>query len=127
MGLFVCALASASNGNCYYIGNEQDAVLVDAGISCRELDKRMNRQGLSMQRVKAIFISHEHTVHISGLVSIMKKYRLPMYISASTLIHSGLSPQRERFFNIASEPERIGSLVVTPFIKVHDAADPYSF
>ena len=67
MSLFIASLNSGSNGNCYYIGNGNEAVLVDAGISCRETEKRMAHLGLAMEQVKAIFISHEHTDHISGL------------------------------------------------------------
>ncbi|HEV9036669.1 MAG TPA: MBL fold metallo-hydrolase, partial [Puia sp.] len=59
MTLFIASLNSGSNGNCYYIGNEEEAVLVDAGLSCRETERRMLRLGLPIGRVKAIFISHE--------------------------------------------------------------------
>jgi phosphoribosyl 1,2-cyclic phosphodiesterase len=127
MSLFVSSLASGSNGNCYYIGNEQEAVLVDVGISCRELEKRMMRQGLNIQKLKAIFISHEHTDHIAGLRSVVKKYKLPVYISTSTLVHSGMPVERDRYFNLGIDPVRVGSLTVIPFSKIHDAADPYSF
>jgi phosphoribosyl 1,2-cyclic phosphodiesterase len=64
MPLAITSLNSGSNGNCYYIGNEQEAVLVDVGISCRETELRMRRLGLSMRKVKAIFVSHEHSDHI---------------------------------------------------------------
>ena len=67
MSLFIASLNSGSNGNCYYVGNNNEAVLIDAGISCRETEKRMKRLGLSMHKVKAIFISHEHDDHIYGL------------------------------------------------------------
>ena len=73
MSLFTAALNSGSNGNCYYIGNEREAVLIDAGISCRETEKRMKRLGLAINKVKAIFISHEHSDHISGMAGIAKK------------------------------------------------------
>ena len=52
MSLFITSLNSGSNGNCYYIGNEHEAILVDVGISCRETEKRMKRLGLSIQKVK---------------------------------------------------------------------------
>src|SRR4051812_44823616 len=69
MSLSITSLNSGSNGNCYYVGNEQEAVLVDAGISCREIERRMKRLGPSMQKVKAVFISHEHSDHIRGLAT----------------------------------------------------------
>ena len=127
MSLFIASLNSGSNGNCYYVGNDTEAVLVDAGISCRETEKRMAKLGLEMERVKAIFISHEHTDHISGLPVLAKKYGLPVYISENTLRNSRmiLPEQLVRHFNTASV--NIGALRVTAFEKLHDAADPYSF
>ena len=67
MSLFITSLNSGSNGNCYYVGNDAEAVLIDCGISCREIEKRMKRLGLSVDTIKAIFVSHEHTDHIKGL------------------------------------------------------------
>jgi phosphoribosyl 1,2-cyclic phosphodiesterase len=127
MSLFIASLNSGSNGNCYYVGNEREAVLVDAGISCRETEKRMANLGLSMERVKAIFISHEHGDHISGLPALAKKYRLPVYITAATLRNSGMDLPQHLVKHFTAEPVSIGALRVTAFEKLHDAADPYSF
>jgi phosphoribosyl 1,2-cyclic phosphodiesterase len=128
MSLFVTSLNSGSNGNCYYIGNGNEAVLVDIGISCREVEKRMKRLGLSMTSIKAIFISHEHTDHISGLKMFVKKYQLPVYITDATLREArlGIDKQWVRTF-AAHKSISIGALSVIPFPKFHDASDPYSF
>ena len=90
MSLFITSLNSGSNGNCYYIGNEEEAILVDAGLSCRETEKRLKRLGLSMDKVKAIFISHEHGDHITGITVLAKKYQLPVVITPRTLSHGRL-------------------------------------
>jgi phosphoribosyl 1,2-cyclic phosphodiesterase len=128
MSLFITSLNSGSNGNCYYIGNEKEAVLVDVGISCREVEKRMKRLDLSMQKVKAVFISHEHTDHIRGLHSLTKKYSVPVYITTSTLRFGRLYLERDVSRNFrAHETIAVGDLRVTPFPKLHDASDPYSF
>jgi phosphoribosyl 1,2-cyclic phosphodiesterase len=127
MSLFIASLNSGSNGNCYYVGNGCEAVLVDAGISCRETEKRMANLGLPMERVKAIFISHEHTDHISGLSGLVKKYRLPVYISASTLRNSKMTLPLELVQHFTQQAVNIGALRITAFEKLHDAADPYSF
>ncbi len=128
MSLFIASLNSGSNGNCYYIGNRHEAVLVDCGISCREIDKRMKRLKLDMAKVKAIFVSHEHTDHISGIATLCKKYQLPVYITPGTISDSGLviSPNLITPF-CAGEAVAIGGLFVTPFSKYHDAGDPHSF
>lgn len=127
MSLFIASLNSGSNGNCYYVGNNDDAVLVDAGISCREIEKRMNTLGLNLANVKAVFVTHEHIDHISGLPAFIKKYRLPVYITAATYRGTGflLDPQLIHSFT-AFEPVQIGKLLITAFPKFHDAVDPHS-
>jgi phosphoribosyl 1,2-cyclic phosphodiesterase len=126
--LFIASLNSGSNGNCYYIGNEREAVLIDAGISCKETEKRMHALGLSLQHVKAIFISHEHSDHIKGLEVLSKRYGIPVYISEKTLGNSRLSLAEERTFHfVCAEVIAIGGLTVTAFGKIHDARDPFSF
>ncbi len=128
MGLYFSSLNSGSNGNCYYVGNSEEAVLVDAGISCRETEKRMKRSGLEMEKVKAIFVSHEHSDHITGIPALSKKYQLPVYITSNTLKGSKIPIEEHliRSFE-ADKPVTIGKLAVTPFVKSHDAADPHSF
>lgn len=126
--LYLTALNSGSNGNCYYIGNDNEAVLIDAGLSCRETERRMYRLGLTMKQVKAIFISHEHSDHIKGLEVLSRKHQLPVYISPGTLRHAGLklNPDLVRPLS-AGIPVHIGALMVNAFLKHHDAADPHSF
>ena len=128
MSLFITSLNSGSNGNCYYIGNDKEAILVDAGISCREIETRMKRLGLLMQKVKAIFVSHEHNDHIKGIPTLARKHQLPVYITDSTKRNGKLSLQKNLVISFsAHEPVSIGELVITPFPKLHDASDPYSF
>jgi phosphoribosyl 1,2-cyclic phosphodiesterase len=128
MSVFIASLNSGSNGNCYYVGNQHEAVLIDAGISCRETEKRMARIGLSMSKVKAIFISHEHSDHISGVPVLVKKYQLPVYLTPRTTFtgRQFLNAQMVYPF-VAYQPIRIGGLSVTAFPKFHDAAEPHSF
>ena len=128
MQLFITSLNSGSNGNCYYVGNEQEAVLVDAGICCRQIEIRMKRLGLSMDKVKAVFISHEHSDHIRGVEIVAKKYKLPVYITSQTLRNSRLYLPKSQVFTFeAYQPVFIGELCVLPFPKKHDASDPHSF
>lgn len=128
MSLYITSLNSGSNGNCYYIGNSNEAVLIDAGISCREVEKRIANLGLKLSLVKAVFISHEHTDHISGLESLAKKHSLPVYITSAILNNSRLKIAENLIRNFKTdEPVAIGELLITPFTKKHDAADPYSF
>lgn len=128
MSLSICSLNSGSNANCYYIGNADEAVLVDAGLSCRETIRRMQAVGLDPARLKAIFITHEHSDHITGLSGLSRKYNLPVYITSGTHTHSAmpLEPSLVRGF-VHNKKIVIGNLVVLPFRKQHDACDPHSF
>ncbi|WP_293298010.1 MBL fold metallo-hydrolase [Pedobacter sp. UBA4863] len=128
MSLHITSLNTGSNGNCFYIGNNEDAVLIDAGLSCRETENRLARLGLTMQKVKAIFISHEHSDHIKGLPVLAKKYQLPIYITPKT--HLGgkqLLPAHLIYTFPSNTGITIGGLEIIAFPKLHDAAEPHSF
>jgi len=126
--IYLSSLNSGSNGNCYYIGNGKEAVLIDAGLSCRETERRMMRLGLSLRHIKAIFITHEHTDHIRGAEVLSRKYSIPVYITEATYLHSRmkLDPLLMRSFT-AGTPVEVGEFSVFPFPKQHDASEPHSF
>lgn len=128
MTLFIASLNSGSNGNCYYIGNQEEAVLIDAGLSCRETERRMRRMGLPLSRVRAIFITHEHDDHIRGLEVLSQRYQLPVYITRPTLDQCRFPPSQDLVR--AFDPDTavtIGNLTIKALPKNHDASDPYSF
>ncbi len=128
MALNIASLNSGSNGNCYYVGSQDEAVLIDAGITCRETENRMERIGLSFEKVRAIFISHEHTDHTRGVEVISRRYGIPVYLTANTLEHSKLNIEAG-LIRLLSPGEKvsIGELVVHAFSKRHDAIEPLSF
>jgi phosphoribosyl 1,2-cyclic phosphodiesterase len=128
MALYITSLNSGSNANCYYIGNRDEAVLIDAGLSCRETEKRMKRLGLSMSTVKALFVSHEHSDHITGIPGLSKRYQLPVYITKATLDNSRIPVEPHLISSFQhGKPVSIGRLEITGFRKSHDASDPHSF
>ncbi|RYZ18727.1 MAG: MBL fold metallo-hydrolase [Chitinophagaceae bacterium] len=128
MALDVCSLNSGSNGNCYYIGNGTEAVLVDAGLSCRETERRMLSRNLDIKKVKGILISHEHTDHIKGIERLSARHNIPVYLTQKTLRYSRLQLSSELVQTFSHGVEcNIGSFTITPFKKFHDAIDPHSF
>lgn len=128
MSLYIASLNSGSNGNCYYIGNQDDAVLIDAGISCRETERRMARLGLSVQHVRAIFISHEHSDHVGGVEVLSRRYRIPVFMTSATYLSSSRRPDPALLQSFSPmEPVQVGSLTVHPIPKYHDGIDPHSF
>ncbi len=126
--LELCALASGSNGNCYYIGNEKDAVLVDAGISAKQILIRLNEAGLNASKIRGIFVSHEHSDHIRGVRVLSKKLGIPAWFSQgtyNTLSEPNIPELTEMF--IPGEAMQLNSFIIHPFLKNHDAAEPCSF
>ena len=126
--LEICALASGSNGNCYYIGNEQEAVLIDGGIYYKHLINRLKEANLDPVKIKAIYVTHEHTDHMMGVKVCSKRMYIPVYFTKKTFRHI---PRKEKpdmvgFFE-AGSPQFLGNLIIRPFRKMHDAADPCSF
>lgn len=128
MSLFLASLNSGSNGNCYYVGSSSTAVLVDAGISCREIEKRMLRLGLSIPAVKAVFITHEHSDHIKGVEVFSRKHNIPVFISEATHSQSKLFIREDLLNYFGDQRDFVfDDLTVKAFRKFHDAADPHSF
>ena len=126
--LIIASLASGSNGNCYYVGNGEDAVLIDAGIGHRALLQRFSQCGLNVNLVRAVFISHEHTDHISGLAPLVTRHYLPVYATPGTWKSGRLrSIACTKFPLLPGQAVAIGSLQIIPFLKNHDAAEPCSF
>ncbi|MCB0698433.1 MAG: MBL fold metallo-hydrolase [Chitinophagaceae bacterium] len=128
MSLYTASINSGSNGNCYYIGNGQDAVLIDAGLSCRETEQRMKKMGLNISKVRAIFITHEHRDHVKGAQLLSAKYKIPVYLNHKTHYASHLKFKPELYRRIEHEEAvDVNGITVTGFSKIHDAIDPYSF
>jgi phosphoribosyl 1,2-cyclic phosphodiesterase len=124
----LCALASGSNGNCYYIGNERDAVLVDAGISAKQILIRIEEAGLEASRIRGIFISHEHSDHIRGVRVLGKRLGVPAWLSQGTYdsLPESEQPELTNIF-IPGKAVKSGSFTIHSFLKNHDAAEPCSF
>jgi len=126
--LEICALASGSNGNCYYIGNETEAILVDVGLSARQLQLRIADRKLDPAKVKAILITHEHSDHCRGARVLSKQLGVPVYLTKKTFL---AIPGRHRPEKVVwFEPNQaffLGGFEVVPFSKQHDAVDACSF
>lgn len=124
----ICAIASGSNGNCYYIGNKTDAIIVDAGISGKEILSRIAKKNLDARKIKAVFISHEHSDHMRGVRGISQKLQIPIYLTTKTYFgaYKNLRPGSPRFFSPGDIFE-IGGFKIYTFLKNHDAAEPCSF
>jgi phosphoribosyl 1,2-cyclic phosphodiesterase len=127
MSIFFTSLNSGSNGNCYYVGNKQQAILIDAGLLCNETEKRMANLNLSMLNVKAIFITHEHSDHVKGIPSLYKKYKIPIYITDKTKAKCKSLYTIDTINFETDDVITIGDFEIKSFLKFHDAVHPHSF
>ncbi|MBE0597242.1 MAG: MBL fold metallo-hydrolase [Desulfuromonadales bacterium] len=80
----VCLLASGSKGNAIYIESRESRILIDAGLSAREMGARLQGLGVAGEDLDALFISHEHTDHCRGLGPICRRFRLPVFVHPQT-------------------------------------------
>ncbi len=124
----ICALASGSNGNCYYIGNNEDAILVDAGINCKQILARMKLKGLNVSRLRGIFITHEHNDHVCGARVLGKKLDIPVFMTKGTYqsLYVTNQPVAVRFIE-PGQPVMFLPFIIHPILKNHDASEPTSF
>ncbi len=136
MAVSVTVLASGSKGNCTLVSSSGTRLLIDAGLCCRELLRRLLLSGHDHGGIDAILITHEHTDHIGGLRVLARKLKVPIYISAATYQeyqrcardangHRVSLDRCEHFNSGSSFP--IGDITVTPFTIPHDAIDPVGF
>lgn len=120
-------LFSSSKGNCTYISNGGDGILIDCGVSFLQLNKAFELNGLPLSSVKAVFITHEHSDHIKGLGLFTKKTGVPVYSQSLTL--DSLYDKGCLNSNVNDMPEKayIGDMCVSSFNTSHDAACPCGY
>lgn len=127
--LTLCVLASGSRGNATYLSNGRTSILIDAGLSGKELQRRMAAKGLNPAGLDAILVSHEHTDHIQGVGVMARRFGLTVHISDGTWQASrqslGKLPDVRPF--TCGHPFSIGDLAIHPFSISHDAVDPAGF
>jgi phosphoribosyl 1,2-cyclic phosphodiesterase len=124
----VCVLASSSSGNCTFISSERTRILVDAGLSRKETFARLSAIGEDPQSINAILVTHEHSDHVSGLVTLAKALNIPIYLSnltAPTIAWGEFQPKIELFQSGTCFP--VGDIDVASFTIPHDAIDPCGF
>lgn len=123
-------LFSGSSGNMYLVESNNTNVLVDIGISYKRAQNALNEIGKSFENINALVITHEHSDHIQGLATLLKKQNIPIYASKGTSL---AIKQKLKLENInineiqPSETFSIQDINVTPFETSHDAAMPLGY
>ena len=124
------SLASGSSGNCYYLGTETYGILIDSGIGVRTIKKSLKEYGLALERVKAVFITHDHADHIKSVGTLGEKYGIPVYTTPE--IHVGINKNYCMTEKLTSasvryihkeEPIQLEDFKITAFEVPHDGTD----
>ena len=127
------SLSSGSNGNCYYLGNEEIAFLIDVGIGPRTIKKRLKENGLTIDRVAFILVTHDHIDHIKHLGSIASRLKLPVLATQS--VHDSLlnHPCTRGMLKglrrdiLPGIPFMVGEIEITAFTVPHDATETVGY
>lgn len=124
----VSMLASGSKGNCAYISCGNTRILIDAGISCRRVETGLRRYGCTLADIDAVFLTHEHQDHVSGLRTLLKKSQMPVYTTRETwqAIGNAVVGHQNRFMPVMRRTQ-VGEMQIVPFAISHDAARPVGY
>ena len=127
MGITV--LGSGSRGNATVIHTDDDAILIDAGFSSRELRNRMVRCGIDEKKVRAILVTHEHSDHVRGLRVCAQQLGVPVYANRGTaeILRSRDDKLGSLTIFASGSPFGVGRFTIEPFTIPHDAYDPVAF
>jgi len=125
----ITPLASGSTGNSFLIQGNGSAILVDAGLSGKQITERLHKAGCDPGSLKGILVSHGHSDHVKGVGVLSRKFKLPVLANRGTL------PVAEKAFGKLHRLEifetgrafQIAGFRVHPFSVPHDCADPVGF
>ncbi len=124
-----CPLASGSKGNAIFFSSEKTKILIDAGLSAKQLLLRLQEINVDISEIDAILISHEHIDHIQSLKVLALKYRIPIFANTETAKGIIASLKCVPNFKIFTTGERFTfkDLNILPFSINHDTLDPVAF
>jgi len=125
----VCMLSSGSDGNAAFVRSGSTTILVDAGLSLKELSRRLSLIDEEPRSLDAVVITHEHIDHVRGIGPLSRRHRVPIFTNDATARASTLRAQcsdtLERF--TTGTPFEVGNLLLRPFPVPHDAAETVGF
>ena len=129
MGISLSVLASGSRGNSLYVATEMVRLLVDAGLSARETERRLLSIGVSPKDLDGIVVTHEHLDHVRSVGTLSRRYKLPVYLNKGTHQHLpdsvGRLGEKEEF--VTGRSFCIEDVTIHPFAISHDGVDPVGF
>ncbi|UCE38565.1 MAG: MBL fold metallo-hydrolase [Thermoplasmata archaeon] len=124
----VCVIGSSSEGNATVIWTKNTKILIDAGFSGRELERRLKGINLSPSQINGILISHEHSDHTKGAGVLSRRYKIPVYANKTTFrLSRALEDVSEKKYFKSHKDFLIGEFKIIPLVVPHDASEPNAF
>jgi len=121
------SIGSGSRGNGTLVQFGRSLVLVDCGFSIKETEVRLSRLGIIPEYLDAIVVTHEHGDHINGVLSLSKKYNLPIYLTRGTARAASFGSYGALQWIQSEVDFSIGDLSITPVPVPHDACEPVQY
>lgn len=121
--LSIKVLGSSSKGNCYLIGDENDAILLECGLNFKDIKKGV---GYNLHAIKACIVTHNHGDHIKGYKGVLES-GIPLYCSKGTAVAVGLTPEHYRTLSHGVTKVINGWFSIKPFTVDHDVPEPLGF
>lgn len=124
-----CCLSSGSDSNCFYLGTNDNGILIDAGLGIRETTRRLAEKGISVNSIKAIFITHNHIDHVRASASLGERKSIPIYATEETIkginYRNCITPKLDSCVHYITKNNttKVGDFEITAFEVPHDAED----
>lgn len=128
----IVVLASGSEGNCTYVESKGTVILIDCGLSMRQVNERLISRGIELKKIDAVIISHEHNDHVKALEMIYKHYKPIVYINKKSFNaynknkNKKINTEDIRYLN-KEERYDIDDLSIVPIELSHDTANCFGF
>lgn len=125
-----CPLFSGSKGNCIAVGSADSFILIDAGVSAKRICEAIGSRGLDISRLRGIFVTHEHSDHISGVRVLAAKHNLPVFANAETLAKLEQQGHLAGVSGAEVLPEsglERWNMKITPFATSHDTVRSWGY
>ena len=127
----VISLQSGSNGNCFYVETDDVRILIDAGISGRAAQQRLEQQGRDIRDVDALFVTHDHSDHSRSVGVFQRKFGMPVYMTRKTLAaierYGKIGKLDDVRFFRAGDVCTLGTVQIHSIPTPHDSADGVVF
>ena len=126
----LCPLFSGSSGNSYYLESAGSGILIDCGRNAKQLENAMRDKGIEPEKIRAVFITHEHTDHVSALRVFASRYKLRVYASQGTvsaLYAKNIINDKVDIQTVGGDGIELDSMKIKPFHISHDCAEGYGY